>query len=98
MSSNSSSPSGHWQFALLHTQLFKSKEEALAYAYNHARSNQFGLTTKRSAKAGRSIDLCCDRGSYHGRSEKPKPYIAEVLRKREREVKQTDCPYEVHVR
>ena len=96
MASNSSSDSD--QFAPLHTRLLKSKEEALAYASNHARSNRFGLSTKRSAEAGRSIDLCCDRGSYHGRREKPKPYVAGELRKRKREVKQTDCPYEVHVR
>ena len=96
MASNCSSGSDH--FAALHTRVLKSKEGALAYASNHTRSNRFGLSTTRSSEAGSSIDLCCDRGSYHGRREKPKPYVAGELRKRAQEVKQIDCPYEVHVR
>ena len=36
------------QFPPLHSKIFKTKEEALAYAPNHARQHRYGLTTRRS--------------------------------------------------
>ena len=87
--SNSSSD----QLAPLNSRLFTSKEEAIACASNRAQNNHFGLTTMQMADAGSGIDLCCNRGSYNGRTENPKPYIIE-----ERELTQIDCPYEAHAR
>ena len=84
------------QFPPLHSKLFKTKEEALTYAHNHARQHRYGLTTRRSGEQGRKIKLCCDRGSYQDR-RKP-TYVDPELRKRRRTTRQTGCPYQVKIR
>ena len=77
------------QFPPLHSRLFKTKEEAIAYARNHARQHRYGLTIRRSDKQRRKIRLCCDRGSYQNRG-KP-TFVHPELRKRKR-TRQMECP------
>jgi hypothetical protein len=84
------------QFPPLRSKLFKTKEEALAYAHNHARQHRYGLTTRRSGEQGRKITLCCDRGSYQ--DGKKSKYVSPELRKRGRTTRQTECPYQVKIR
>ena len=93
----SSSSSFSDLFTRLNTQSFESKQEALDYAYNHARSSRFGLSTKRSTAAGTKVDLCCDRGSHQDQKKESK-CIAKEQRKRIRKSKQIECPYRVHIR
>ena len=38
------------QFSPLHSKLFKTREEALAYAHNHARQHRYGLTARRRSE------------------------------------------------
>ena len=84
------------QFPLLYSKLFKTMEEALTYAHNHARQHQYGLTTRRSGEQGRKIKLCCDRSSYQ---DPRKPiYVDLELCKRRRTTRQTGCPYQVKIR
>ena len=83
------------QFPPLHSRLFKTKEEAFAYARNRARQHRYGLTIRRSGEQGRKIRLCCDRGSHQNRW-KP-TFVHPELRKRRR-TRQTDCSYQVNIR
>ena len=82
------------QFPPLRSKLFKTKEEALAYAHNHARQHRYGLTTRRSGEQGRKITLCCDRGSYQ--DTKKSKYVSPELRKRGKTTRQTECPYQLN--
>lgn len=76
------------QFPSLQSKLFKTKEEALAYAQNYARQHRYGLTARRSGDQGRKLFRDC--GSYQDRM-KPS-HVDPGLRNQGRTERQTEMP------